>query len=153
MPRLVVGQVQGRGSLKYMYCIGALRMKLATYSSHDAVRNLPIEKHFLDASNAVFSCQKSGHLNTNHRVLTTCRSLDIPSVALNVVLFSHQTQHRLGKVKLSVRFTRHHAFLTSALDVSEWSASRPCHFNLGGKTPVPIGLNDGWAPQPVQTRW
>jgi hypothetical protein len=55
------------------------------------------------------------------------------------------------KVKLSLRFfsTEHHAMkayweewryssthsLTSALDGSEWSASRPGHFNFWGKSP------------------
>jgi hypothetical protein len=36
--------------------------------------------------------------------------------------------------------------LTSALDGGEWSASRPGRF-----TPVPIGQEVGWAPEPVGT--
>jgi len=31
------------------------------------------------------------------------------------------------------------AFLTSTLDVAEWSASRPCRFTPGKRPPVPTG--------------
>jgi hypothetical protein len=37
-----------------------------------------------------------------------------------------------------------HVFLTSALVAGEWSASRPGRF-----TPVPIGWEAGWSPDPV----
>jgi len=33
-----------------------------------------------------------------------------------------------------------HAFLTSALDRSDWSTSHPGRFTLGGRTPVSFGL-------------
>jgi hypothetical protein len=42
-----------------------------------------------------------------------------------------------------------YSYLTSALDGGEWSASRP-----GRALPlsVPIGLEAGWAPEPVWTQ-
>jgi hypothetical protein len=36
-----------------------------------------------------------------------------------------------------------HIFLTSTLVVGEWSASRPCHFIIGGKAPGTL-LIGGW---------
>jgi hypothetical protein len=47
-----------------------------------------------------------------------------------------------------------HVFLTSALAVGEWSASRPRPLYPQGKEPpVPIGQEAGWAPEPVSTTW
>jgi hypothetical protein len=46
-----------------------------------------------------------------------------------------------------------HAFLTSALNGSEWSASRPATLHPGKEPLVPIGQETGWAPEPVWTRW
>jgi len=43
------------------------------------------------------------------------------------------------------------ALLTSALDVGEWSASRPGRFTNAEGTPVTIGYEAGWAPKPVWT--
>jgi hypothetical protein len=46
-----------------------------------------------------------------------------------------------------------YSFSTSALDGGEWSASRPGRaFTPGEGTPVPIGQEAGWAPQPVWTQ-
>jgi hypothetical protein len=70
--------------------------------------------------------------------------------------------HIYIKVKLS-RYTpwRHmgerryssYSFLTSALDGGEWSASRPGRALPPGKgSPVPIGQEAGWAPEPVWTQ-
>jgi hypothetical protein len=43
-----------------------------------------------------------------------------------------------------------YSFLTSALDGSEWSASRPSRaLPPGIGPPVPIGQEAGWAPEPV----
>jgi hypothetical protein len=42
------------------------------------------------------------------------------------------------------------SFLTLALDGSEWSAGRALPPGKG--TPVPIGSEDGWAPEPVWTK-
>jgi hypothetical protein len=42
-------------------------------------------------------------------------------------------------------------FFTSALDGCEWSASRPGRFTSGERSPVPIGEEAGWAPEPVWT--
>jgi hypothetical protein len=43
-----------------------------------------------------------------------------------------------------------YSYLTSALDGDEWSASRPGRVLPPGKeSPVPIGQEAGWAPQPV----
>jgi hypothetical protein len=39
-------------------------------------------------------------------------------------------------------------FLTSALDGSEWSASRPGRFIREKESPVPIGHEAGWIPEP-----
>jgi hypothetical protein len=45
------------------------------------------------------------------------------------------------------------SFLTSALDGCEWSASGPSHALPPGKgLPVPIGLEAGWASEPVWTQ-
>jgi hypothetical protein len=46
-----------------------------------------------------------------------------------------------------------YSYLTSALDGSEWSASRPGHALPPGKgPPVPIVQEAGWAPEPVWTQ-
>jgi hypothetical protein len=46
-----------------------------------------------------------------------------------------------------------YSFLTSALDCSEWSASRLSRVLPSGKeTPVPIVQEAGWAPEPVWTQ-
>jgi hypothetical protein len=46
-----------------------------------------------------------------------------------------------------------YSFTTSALDASEWSASRPGRALPPGKgTPVPIGQEAGWAPEAVWTQ-
>jgi hypothetical protein len=46
-----------------------------------------------------------------------------------------------------------YSFTTSALDWSEWSASRPGRALPPGKgPPVPIGEEVGWAPEPVWTQ-
>jgi hypothetical protein len=47
-----------------------------------------------------------------------------------------------------------HVFLNSALIIGEWSASRPGHFTPGDRAPpVPIGQEDGWAPETVPPRY
>jgi hypothetical protein len=44
-------------------------------------------------------------------------------------------------------------YLTSALYGGEWSASRPGHALPPGKeTPVPIGQEAGWTPEPIWTQ-
>jgi hypothetical protein len=46
-----------------------------------------------------------------------------------------------------------YSFSTSALDESEWSASRPGRALPPGKgLPVPIGQEAGWASEPVWTQ-
>jgi hypothetical protein len=45
--------------------------------------------------------------------------------------------------------TQLYAFLTSALDGGEWSASRPGGFTPGEKAPVPIGEEAVWVLEPV----
>jgi hypothetical protein len=46
-----------------------------------------------------------------------------------------------------------YSFLTSALDVDEWSASRPGYaLPTGKKPPAPIEQEAGWAPEPVWTQ-
>jgi hypothetical protein len=46
-----------------------------------------------------------------------------------------------------------HSYLTLALDGGEWSASCPSRALPPGKGPlVPIGLEAGWAPEPVWTQ-
>jgi hypothetical protein len=46
-----------------------------------------------------------------------------------------------------------YSFTTSALDGSEWSASRPGRaLPLGKGPPVPIVQEAGWAPEPVWTQ-
>jgi hypothetical protein len=48
---------------------------------------------------------------------------------------------------------RSYSFTTSALDGSEWSASRPGRVLSPRKgPPVPIGYEAGWAPEPVWTQ-
>jgi hypothetical protein len=47
---------------------------------------------------------------------------------------------------------RTHVFLTFALD-GEWSASLSDHFTPGERTPVPMGCEARWAPEPVWTIW
>jgi hypothetical protein len=44
-------------------------------------------------------------------------------------------------------------FLTSALDGGQWSASRPAALAPRREAPVPIGMEAGWAPDPVWTLW
>jgi len=46
-----------------------------------------------------------------------------------------------------------HTFLTSALDGSELSASRPSRLNPGERAPVLTRQEAGWAPELVWTRW
>jgi hypothetical protein len=43
------------------------------------------------------------------------------------------------RVKLSLCLTKHHTFLTSALDRGEWSASHPGCFISRERAPVPTG--------------
>jgi hypothetical protein len=46
-----------------------------------------------------------------------------------------------------------YSFMTSALDGSQWSASRPRRALPPGKElPVPIGQEAGWASEPVWTQ-
>jgi hypothetical protein len=46
-----------------------------------------------------------------------------------------------------------YSFTTSALDMGEWSASRPARALPPGKgPPVPIVQEAGWAPEPVWTQ-
>jgi hypothetical protein len=46
-----------------------------------------------------------------------------------------------------------YSFSTSALDVGEWSTSRPGRALAPGKrSPVPIGQEAGWDPEPVWTQ-
>jgi hypothetical protein len=48
---------------------------------------------------------------------------------------------------------RSYSFSSSALDGSEWSASRPGYaLGLGKGPPVPIIQEAGWAPEPVWTQ-
>jgi hypothetical protein len=52
---------------------------------------------------------------------------------------------RLGERRYSS-----YSFSTSAIDVGEWSASRPGHALPPGKgPPIPIVQEAGWAPEPV----
>jgi hypothetical protein len=53
-----------------------------------------------------------------------------------------------GGVDVQIRI-----FLTSALAGCEWPASRPAHFIPGKETPVLIGWEVGWTPEPVWTIW
>jgi hypothetical protein len=46
----------------------------------------------------------------------------------------------------------HHAPI-SALDAGEWSASRPCRFTPGQRTPVTAAWAAGCDPEPVWTQW
>jgi hypothetical protein len=46
-----------------------------------------------------------------------------------------------------------HAFLTSALDGSEWLASLTGRFTPREEPPVPIGQEAGWASEVFWTRW
>jgi hypothetical protein len=47
---------------------------------------------------------------------------------------------------------RHSSYSFSTLDGGEWSASRPGRaFTPGEGSPVPIGQEAGWAPEPVWT--
>jgi hypothetical protein len=46
-----------------------------------------------------------------------------------------------------------YAFLTSALDVGEWSALPSGRFTPVNEPLVPIGQEGMWAPVPVRTRW
>jgi hypothetical protein len=69
---------------------------------------------------------------------------------------------RQHKVKLSLCLTMYHAmktygrvvtylhaFLTSALDRREWSASRPSCFTPGERDTIPVLQDVGWAPEPA----
>jgi hypothetical protein len=49
------------------------------------------------------------------------------------------------------RYSSTHS-LTLALDGGEWSASRPGRFTPRESSPVPIGLEAGWVPEPVWSR-
>jgi len=51
-----------------------------------------------------------------------------------------------GGVEVSLR-----AFLTSAVDGGQWSASRTGRFTYGKEPPVPIAQEAGWGPEPVWT--
>jgi len=47
-----------------------------------------------------------------------------------------------------------HTFLTSALDIGEWSYSRPGCFTPGKRPPpVLLGYETGWDTEPVWTGW
>jgi len=46
-----------------------------------------------------------------------------------------------------------HAFLTSALDGREWSASELGRFYPGERSSGTTGLEAGWAPEAVWVRW
>jgi hypothetical protein len=46
-----------------------------------------------------------------------------------------------------------HVVLTSALVEVDWPASRPSGFTPGVKSPIPIGQEAAWAPEPVWTIW
>jgi hypothetical protein len=75
-----------------------------------------------------------------HHPGTDCISLQIK------LKLSHYTPRRnLGERRYSS-----YSFSTSALDGSEWSASRPCRALAPGKgPPVPNVQEAGWAPEPV----
>jgi hypothetical protein len=52
-----------------------------------------------------------------------------------------------------VRSYSSYSFLTSVLEESQWSASRPDHALAPGKGPsVPIVQEAGWTPEPVWTQ-
>jgi hypothetical protein len=70
------------------------------------------------------------------------------SKAKKVKLSRYTPWRRLGERRYSL-----YSSLTSALDRSEWSASRPGRALPPGKGPtVPIGQGAGWAPEPVWTQ-
>jgi hypothetical protein len=46
-----------------------------------------------------------------------------------------------------------HILLTSALVGGEWSASRPCRFTPGERTPATHCIEAKWTPEPVWTTW
>jgi hypothetical protein len=46
-----------------------------------------------------------------------------------------------------------HVFLISALVGGEWPAFRLGHFTPGVRTPIPIGYEIEWAPEPVWKTW
>jgi hypothetical protein len=61
----------------------------------------------------------------------------------------------LGSIEAHLGDRRYssYSFLTSALEGSEWSASRPGRaLPLGKEPPVPAVQEAGWAPQPVGTQ-
>jgi hypothetical protein len=72
------------------------------------------------------------------------------SVSVISVLSCPATSH--GGTWRERRYSSY-SYLNSALDGSEWSASRPGRALSPGKVPpVPIGQEAGWAPEPVWTQ-
>jgi hypothetical protein len=56
---------------------------------------------------------------------------------------------KYGRVEVQLK-----AFLTSELDVREWSALSPGRFTSSERAPLLIGQEEtGWAPGPVCTLW
>jgi hypothetical protein len=53
-----------------------------------------------------------------------------------------------GEVEVQIQ-----TFLTPALVLGQWSASRPGSFMSGKTSPVPIGQEAVWGPEPVWTTW
>jgi hypothetical protein len=72
-----------------------------------------------------------------------------PTNNLHLIKSCPTTRHEVAWGK---RYSSY-SFSTSALDVSEWSASRPGRALAPGKgPPVPIVQEAGWAPEPVWTQ-
>jgi hypothetical protein len=46
-----------------------------------------------------------------------------------------------------------HEFLTPALDVGEWSASRFSRFASREQAPIPVRGEADWAPEPIRMQW
>jgi hypothetical protein len=45
------------------------------------------------------------------------------------------------------------SYTSTAVDGGEWSASRPGRFTQGKKSPIPIGWEAAWVPEPVWMLW
>jgi hypothetical protein len=63
-------------------------------------------------------------------------------------LINHYAMKAYGGMEVQL-----HIFLTSALVAGEWLASCPGRFTPGKETPLPIGYEIGWTPEPVWTTW